>query len=282
MARNAPFVLVYGGSGNPPMNELLAIIGTSWRPLLIFPGLLTGLLLTLTTSYLWKHTRQDENDLAVSTGGLWGWSSVVGQWSAMILMLAFLPVPGSNWRYGVDVLVALALVEVPHWYALRRRLGAANGAIRAGAAAEAAATLNGYVLLGLAIAAIGQANSSLVLGELRGGNTPLRWAGIVVWALALPPLLTLGPWNVVGAPHSLATLRRVAHIGLPVTLALPADADYRGLAIAALMGFGSLALLDRFWHGSPEKWERVQPVIALVMLGVLLYTGATTWYARAR
>ena len=271
MLRNVPFVLVYGGSGSLPMNELLAIIGTSWRPLLIFPGLLTGLILTFITSYIWKRP--------VPRVGRW--SLVVGRWSATVLMLAFLPVPGSNWRYGVDVLVALALVEVPHWFALRRRLGAADGAIRAGAAAETAALLNAYVLLGLAIAAIGQANGSLVLGELRGGHTPLRWAGMVVWAVALPPVLALGPWSVVGAPHALATLRRVAHIGLLMTLALPADADYRGLAIAALMSFGSLVLLDRFWHGSPKKWERVQPVIALVMLGVLLYTGATAWYVRA-
>jgi hypothetical protein len=256
------------------VNELLAIIGTSWRPLLLFPGLVSALVLAVATSYLWKSSPRPTRwslDLAATT-----------QAACIVLMLAFLPVPGSPWRYGIDVLVALALVEAPHWHALRRRWRSPDEPTRAGAAADTTALLNVYLVLGLAVAAVSQATGSLVLGDLRGGVAPLWRAGIVGWAACLPPLLALGPWSITEPNNPLIALRRVAHIALLATLALPSDAGYWGLAIAALLAFGSLAALDRGWHGRPESWERAQPVLALLLLLALLYTGTTAWYDRAR
>lgn len=256
------------------MNELLAIIGTSWRPLLLFPGFLSAFALTFATSYLWKraplHTHPSLDFAATAYA------------ACIVVMLAFLPVPGANWRYGMDVVATLALVEVPHWFALRRRQRSQDEAIHAGGTAETAALLNVYVLLGLAVAAVGQATGSWVLSEMRGGSAPLWWVGIVGWALALPPLLALGPWTVAGADVPLVALRRVAHIALLVVLALPTGAGYWGLAAAATMAFGSLATLDRSWYGRPEPWERIQPILALILLLALLYTGATGWYERIR
>lgn len=267
-----PSVRACGGSGSSIVNELLAIIGTSWRPLLLFPGLLAALLLVVIVRFAWRPPTPAAWTLNIATSA---------QAASCVLVLAFLPVPGSPWRYGLDLLVTLALVEVPHWWHIRRRWGAADPKIRAGAAAEMAALLNVYVLLGLAVAAIGQASGSWVLNELRGGSTPLWWAGVVVWGLCLPPLLGSGPWTVAGANDVAFTLRRVAHVALLATLALPHSAGYGGLAVAASFAFGSLALVDRMWHGRRELWERAQPVLALLLLAALLYTGATAWYERA-
>ncbi len=270
------------------MNELLAIVGMSWRPVLLFPGLLTCLLLTFGSSFLWKRPPVTDASRTKDARGRWAGRddarldhASVTHVACMTLMLAFLPVPGSGWRYGLDVVVALALVEVPHWYRLRRRLGSADAMMRGAAAAEVGTLLNSYLLLVLAVAAVAQANSTLVLAELRGGTMVLWWAGIVVWGVALPPLLTLGSWRV-GASYTIGDLvRRVAHIALLLVLALPTGAGYPGLAVAAVAAFGALAALDHWWRGRAESWERLQPLIVLALLGLLMYTAATAWYARA-
>ncbi len=253
------------------MNELLAIIGTSWRPMLLFPGALTALILVLVTSLIWRRTTPERFPRLDGTATV--------EAASVVLALAFLPVPGSGWRYGLDLLVVLALIEIPHWYALRRRLAAAESRDRA--EREIAALLSIAVPFVLALALVAQVRGSMVLGELRGGGGWMWWVGIAGWALALPPLLTLGPWHDVGNDSVITLLRRIAHIGLLVTVALPASVGLDGLAIAAAVAFGTLGALDHLWHGRSEEWERWQPLIAVVLLGVLVYAGATAWYARS-
>lgn len=255
------------------MNELLAIIGTSWRPLLLFPGALTALVLVLGTSFVWRRspTQPTARVPRLDAVGTLGAASIM-------LALVFLPVPGSSWRYGLDLLVILALIEVPYWYALRRRL--ATPALRDAAEREIGALLNIAMPFVLTLAVVAQTRGTLVLGELRGGTGWMWWVGIAGWALAMPPLLALGPWHIAGNDGVVALVRRVAHIGLLVTVALPADVELVGLAIAAASAFGTLAVLDHAWRGRPEAWERWQPLVAVVLLGVLLYAAATAWYVR--
>ena len=263
------------------MDELLALVGGSWRPLLLYPGVLTGIGATLLMGLLWTipgtrprwpawrpaHTP----DLLFGAG-------------CGLLLLALLPFPRSYWAYPIDIFVALALLEVPHWLRLVRRLNTGDDAIQIGAATEAGALLNVYVLLALAVAVLGQAAGSLLLPDLVGARPPLRWVGLVAWAVAMPPLLAFGPWRVAGSRDWLVDLRRVAHIALLVALALPAgdEWDYGVTAIAAGLGFGSLTLLHHLWRGRPERWERLQPVVVLLLLAVLLYTSAQAWIARLR
>ncbi len=134
------------------------------------------------------------------------------------------------------------------------------------------------------VAALGQAFGSLLLPELKSGNQSLRWAGLAVWAIALPPLLAFGPWQVLRGRDWSADVRRVGHIGLLVALALPAGdrVGYGTTAIAAVIAFVSLTSVHYLWRDSPEHWERFQPLIALALLGLMLRYGFEAWAARLR
>ena len=251
------------------MDELLAIVGGSWQPLLLYPGLVTTVVLALIVGRLWRRADADRQPIGGSH------PAAVFAAASTLLVAALLPLPRTHWVYPIDLLLALALLEVPHWLRLVERL-------RSGAASEAAALLNVYGLLALALVALGQAAGSLLLPELRTGRGLLRWAGLMVWAGALPPLLGLGPWR--SSRDGLDDLRRVVHVALLVSVALP-DGDrwgYIGPALGAAAALSSLTLLHYHWRGDPARWERLQPLVALVMLVLVLWTGTTAWLARLR
>ena len=251
------------------MDELLAIVGGSWQPLLLYPGLVTTVVLALIVGRLWRRADAARQP----TGG--SPPAAVFAAASTLLVAALLPLPRTHWAYPIDLLLTLALLEVPHWLRLAERL-------RSGAASEAAALLNVYGLLALVLVALGQAAGSLLLPELRTGRGPLRWAGLIVWASSLPPLLGLGPWR--SGRDTLDDLRRVVHVALLVSVALP-DGDrwgYTGLALGVVGAFGSLTLLHYSWRGDPARWELWQPLVALGLLVLVLWTGTTAWLARLR
>ncbi len=263
------------------MDELLAIVGGSWQPLLVYPGILTGLVATGLMYALWHARARNRSRLLAHFA--WDPSAALYAASAF-LFLALLPFPRSYWAYPVDLVGALLLLELPHWLRLRRLLWAPEPQVRRGAACEAGALLNVYLLLALATAALGQASGSLLLPDLKTGIQKLRWAGLVTWAIAIPPLVALGPWYVPETDGWLPSLRRVAHIALLVALALPVGDrwGYGATAIGAAAGFGSLTILHFVWDGRPEPWERLQPLIAVALLGLLLFANAQAWLARLR
>jgi hypothetical protein len=256
------------------MDELLAIVGGSWQPLLLYPGLLTTLLVTVLMGAFWRRADAIRHPI-VGTRPL-----TILAAACPLLVSAMLPAPRSFWAYPIDLFLALVLLEVPHWLRLTERLQRAG--TQATAAAEAAALLNVYLLLALGLAALGQAAGSLLLPELRARPGVLRWAGLITWATAMPPLLGLGPWSTVR--DGLDDLRRVVHVGLLVAIALP-DGDqvgYIGVAAGAITAFGTLTLLHYLWHGDTQRWERIQPLLALLLLVILLGMGTNAWVARMR
>ena len=101
------------------MDELLAIIGGNWQPLLLYPGVLTALLLAL----LVRCVRRADAGRRSAIRSCHGRSvccclPVAGQCDA--------PTPRSYWAYPLDLLVALALLEVPHWLRLAARMRQAD------------------------------------------------------------------------------------------------------------------------------------------------------------
>ena len=263
------------------MDELLALLGRGWQPLLVYPGVFTGLLLTLLVGAVWRPD-------TTRTRGLPRWraweSGTVQQAGSALLLLALLPLPRVSWPYTLDAIGALLLLEVPLWLQLRRLLRSADSGVYEPAACTAASLLNVYPLLLLAVAALAQSASSLLLPALKTGQPQLRWAGLVVWGTALPPLLALGPWRMCGLDTWPSQLRRVGHTGLLLSVALPPGDRWGHAATAtgALIAFGSLTLLHYTWRGSPEWWERWQPAIALLLLLLLLRWNVGAWLARLR
>lgn len=262
------------------MDELLAILGGSWQPLLLYPGLLTGLLVTALFGSIWQW----RNRHAMSTL-LPHWTpGAVPQAACVLLLLALLPFPRTYWAYPIDLFSALLLLEAPHWLRLARLFHAPDNTLRLAAAREAGAILNVYPLLALALATLGLASGSLLLPSLKGGTPALHWTGIIAWAICLPPLLALGPWYNPETDGWLLALRRVGHIALLISLALPIGAawGYSASIIAAAASFGSLMALHFLWRGQPEPWERLQPFIALALLVLLLFWDMEVWIMRRR
>ncbi len=263
------------------MDELLALLGRGWQALLVYPGLLTAILLTASIRSVWAWRETGERRLPSRPA--WRPGDVL-QAGCVVLVLALLPLPRVSWPYSIDAIGALLLLEAPLWIQLRRLLRTSDRKDRGRAASAAAALLNVYVVLLLAVAMLAQASGSLLLPTLKQGQTPLRLAGLVAWASTMPPLLSLGPWHIHALDSWLANLRRVGHIGLLLALALPAGDRWGHAATAtgALVAFGSLTLLHFVWRGKPDRWERMQPALALTLLLVLLYTNAGAWLARLR
>ena len=263
------------------MDELLAILGGSWRPLLLYPGLAATLITTVLMRLVWNP--RVGGALRPGMVALPPYATILII-ACTLLLVALLPVPRSYWAYPIDLLTALLLLEAPHWLRLWRLRQSRDPATRELAVRGAGALLNIYPLIALAVALLGQASGSLLLTTVKSGAPLLRWAGIALWSLAIPPLVSLGPWHIPAGDDWLVTLRRVAHIALLVAIALPAGDqwDHTTTAAGAAVAFGSLTLLHYLWRGDPDRWERLQPFIALAFLALLLYTSAQAWMGRLR
>lgn len=257
------------------MDELLAIIGGNWQLLLFYPGAVTVLLLAVFVHVAWR--RADAGRCSDAGPAMVAVFAV----ACPLLVCAMAPIPRSYWAYPLDLLVALALLELPHWLRLAARMRQTDQ--RTFATAEAASLLNVYPLLALTCVALGQAAfGSLLLPQIRTGQGILRWTGLMGWAVVLPPLLGLGPWRTIR--DGIDDLRRVAHVVLLVSIALPAGDrwGYIGPVLGMLTALGSLTMLHYFWRGDARRWERLQPLVALALLLCLLWIGANAWLSRMR
>jgi len=263
------------------MDELLAIVGGSWQPLLLYPGLLAGVLVAAFMRAIWR-IRDNPPVPFLRRRGLHLGDAVAA--AVMLFVLASLPFPRTYWAYPLDLLTVLLLLEVPRWSQLARYCQGPNAEQRRAAADEVAALLNVYVLLALAVAALGQSAGSLLLPSLKSGTPLLRWTGLATLAVALPPLASLGPWHKPELDGPLLTLRRVAHIALLLALALPAGDDWGHAAtvLGAAAAFGATTVLHLVCGGAPGRWERLQPLLALAVLLLLLTTNSTTLLTRLR
>ncbi len=244
------------------MDELLALLGRHWRLLVLYPGGLTALagivlLGLLLRSRALSSTVERPSPFDLLLAALW------------LLLIALLPLPRTGWPYALDLATYLTLIELPFWlYLLRRGLARLDR--------QATAMLNSYPLLALAMAALAQGAGSFVVHEINRSIGLLHWAGVVAWAIALPPLLALGPWQTGEQPYLVTTLRRLAHIVLLVAIALPAhdDTSYLALAIAFTTTALPLAALHRWWRGDGSRWDAWLPrLVAILALLIAFLSG---------
>ncbi len=239
------------------MDELLALIGQHWRLTLIYPGGLTALgALALTYLLSAAPRRQRRTPIAPAD---------VAAATAWLLAITLLPLPQAGWPYNLDLVAFLLLIELPQLWRLTRR----------GDSATLIALLNVYPLLALAIAALGQSAGTLVLRDINRDAGPLHWIGLSAWAIALPPLLALGPWRE-SSHDLLASLRRMTHTALLVAAALPAhdSTPIYAAGIAFVCAVLPLAALDRWWHGDPQRLSAWQPwLVAALLLAIGILSG---------
>jgi hypothetical protein len=237
------------------VDELLALLGQNWRLLLVYPGGLTAFAALVVITFLDPETRS----LSALRPRLAVEIVIAAAW---LLLIALLPPPQTGWPYALDLLTLALLIELPYWwYTLRRAPNRISGL---------AAALNVYPLLALAIATLGQGAGSLVVREINRSTGWLHWLGVAAWAIALPPLLAIGPWRGQ-QPTLLDQGRRVAHTALLLALALPAN-DGTPIWTAAI-GVACIALplatLNRWWHGDGQRSIAWQPwlvgALALVL-----------------
>lgn len=254
------------------MDELIALVGRSWRLLLLYPGGLTALGCVVVVRLLFERPRD------LRCGALPRLGGEIVTAAAWLLAIALLPLPQTDWSYPLDLLILLLLLELPHWIDM---LSAPD---RAASDTRIAALLNVYPLLALSIAALGQGAGSLVALEINRSGGLLHWAGIAGWASTLPPLLGLGPWANQQHPGTLPALRRVGHIGLLLAATLPANDDTP--LVAALIGFACivvpLAVLNRWWRGSGEWWIDWQPWLVAAFTLLIAWTSGQNLLLRLR
>ncbi|MBV9790144.1 MAG: hypothetical protein JOZ51_18290 [Chloroflexi bacterium] len=251
------------------MDELIALVGRSWRLLLLYPGGLTALGCVLVTRLLFEQPR------GLRRGALPRLDVEIVIAATWLLAITLLPLPQSDWSYPLDLLILLLLLEMPYWIYLPRSLNRAT---------QITALLNVYPLLALSIAALGQGAGSLVALEINRSTGLLHWAGVAGWASTLPPLLGLGPWRNQDLRGTLLALRRVGHMGLLLAVALPAN-DQTPI-IAALLGFACivvpLAALNRWWRGNETWWIGWQPWLVAALVLLVAWTSGQTLLLRLR
>lgn len=254
------------------MDELIALMGRSWRLLLLYPGGLTALGCVVVVRWLF------EGRPAVRRNALPRLGDEIVIAAAWLLAIALLPLPQTDWSYPLDLLTLLLLLELPHWIDMLRSTDQATHAERI------APLLNVYPLLALSIAALGQGAGSLVALEVNRSSGLMHWAGIAGWASTLPPLLSFGPWQSRDQRGTLIALRRVGHIGLLLAAALPANNDTP--IVAALLGFACivvpLAVLNRCWRSDGEWWIGWQPWLVAAFTILITWTSGQTLLLRLR
>ncbi|HEY0605270.1 MAG TPA: hypothetical protein VGD58_20285 [Herpetosiphonaceae bacterium] len=251
------------------MDELIALVGRSWRLLLLYPGGLTALGCVVLVRLLFEQPPAMRRGALPRLGGE---IVIVAAW---LLAIALLPLPQADWSYPLDLLILLLLLELPHWLYIVRSPNSVT---------QIAPLLNVYPLLALSIAALGQGAGSLVALEVNRSSGLLHWAGIAGWASTLPPLLGLGPWGNQRWCGTLPALRCVGHIGLLLAAALPAHNDTP--IVAALLGFGCivlpLAVLNRWWRGSGDWWIGWQPWLVAAFTLLIAWISSQTLLLRLR
>jgi hypothetical protein len=180
--------------------ELLALLGRAWSRLLLFPGGLFAFAILWLLAQARRRAHAQGATNPTFTYRRAGWlGALIAPW----LGLALLPLPPAPvLSRQTDLVVVLALLEVPLLVALGRELHAADAELRAVGRRRMAAALNAYPPLILAALALAQAAGSLepaTMARLPAASAPpaalaLHWLGATAWVLALAPALGLGPF----------------------------------------------------------------------------------------
>ncbi|GAC1550960.1 MAG: hypothetical protein NVS4B8_04460 [Herpetosiphon sp.] len=244
------------------MNELQNILGGSWRFVWLYPG---GVAL-LMAAVLMRVGVQTGSRSAVDVPGV---ATVVPIW----MCCSMLPWPRTYWAYPIDLWVAFLLLEAPYWAWLHRR----------GAATERIIDLlRIYPLLILAMGMLAQSAGSLLIVRIQAAVGWPRWMGVGLWCIAVPPLISLGPWRQHDEPAWAIDARRAGHLALLTVMALPRGeaSGYAAAVIGTLCVFGSFLLLDRLWHDRSARAERWQPTITVGALAVVFGIAMQQFYAR--
>jgi hypothetical protein len=244
------------------MGELLGALGLAWPRLLLYPGglfalgaawLLAGWLRWCAGAPLLAARPWRRADLGLALPPL--------------VALSLLPLaPARSFPYGIDLFVALGLLEWP-----RLRTALAGGLGRSELLRDYWPLL--LAALGLAEAANGLGLSRLLAWPETGGARALLLAGAALWLAGLPPLLAAGPRGPAGPLRALGLLLLGA---LPLLAALAASLGGRlpgpwagwllpPLAISlAALALGALLRL------APGGLGRAQLALAVLVVGLVV------------
>jgi len=240
------------------MSELLGAIGLAWPRLLLYPG---GVF-ALVASWLlggWL-ARCGCGPTAQGRAGLGAPGALV----APLVALALLPLaPARSFPYGLDLVVALVLLEWPWamgWSAQRRE--------------ELARAYAPLLVAGLGLV---EACGGLELTRLLRWPEPLvaqllLGASAALWLAALPRLLASGPGGLAGRLRALglllvATLPLLGALAATLARLLPTELAGWLLPPMAILAAGlALGGVARV----PERARaRVELVLGVVILGLL-------------
>lgn len=188
------------------MGELLGALGLAWPRVLLYPG---GLFALLAAWLLlaWLRAR------GLRTGGAEGRGGGVVALVPPLAALTLLPLaPARSFPYGLDLVLALALLEWPRLFAWLRAPGAAidDRTLRADVARDYLPLLAAAGLMG---AGVGGLELTRLLRWPQGiADQALLAGGALLWTAALPRLLLAGPPSLAGGLRAL---------GLTLIAALP-------------------------------------------------------------
>lgn len=259
--------------------ELLAMLGRAWSRLLLYPAGLTAFAALLVLGRITSPSKLDTQKLSPIAYRLSSLLIIGLPW----LGLALLPLPlAAELTRPVDVVVLLSLLE---W----SRMWAATEEFRHGTVVRAAAMLNSYPALILALLLMAHAKASFevqALLQAPAGDAALPiqlsfWAGALALLLVLPALLGIGPFSAEPARDTALQiglgLRAVGIAGMvicPWLSLLPED--YQWLLPGPLMLYGLLLWLfhrrTRHQRALPWAWGLYGLSIVL-LVGLLVLNG---------
>ncbi|WP_129671522.1 hypothetical protein [Candidatus Chloroploca sp. Khr17] len=271
------------------MIELLAALGQAWPRLLLYPGGLFALGASwMLCRWLAWVARQRP-----ACAGLMTLAYLPGLLPPMIV-LALMPLaPARSFPYGLDLVVALGLLEWPY---LRRGVAGLGQVDRA-------LLLRMYGPLLLAGGGMAEANASLGLSNLLTvPEAPvaraLLFASTLLWLASLPQILAIpryvegtrsagdGPqdWPLASLAARLRALGlmligMLALLGFASTLSEPwLTATQAGWLLPPLVGVATALLLGVQLRMAPW-WQRFYVRLLVVLVVVLLMSSSIAWLA---
>jgi hypothetical protein len=249
------------------VTELLSALGSAWPRLLFFPGGLSAVLAALAL-----HARLQGCGLDGTPSGTRSMLQTVIDIVPPLTVLTLLPLPPArSFPYGIDLALALALLEWPYLRML---------AVRGQLAQTLAQRMPAYAMLLLAAGGMAEAVGSIGLSDLIAADVTgtdrwlLSWSALV-WIGTLPTLLEHNP---LLAALRLRGLGLLAVGSLPLlgwlAPALPEVGrawtlvPLGGLLIGSLFGFWV-----RLWRFSSPERRRLAALTGAGGILILLVLG---------
>ncbi len=270
------------------MNELLALLGLAWPRLMLYPG---GLF-ALTLVSLWQLADTRHATAPRPQTGVWPSykylfpvpRSPLPMLNAVppLLAISLLPLPlAASLGRGIDLVLALTLLEWPLFVRLSSHTSTLDDH-------DLQRLKAGYALLLPALLSLVQSTRSFALealvvrpGTLETLATLLRLGGVCGWALALVPLLAIGPFRQEQAPELDDNIRTVGHV-LLATLPVLALLGEWWLAPLAPLALGLLlCAADRYTTGRARLWQHVLTGATSLLWLLLAWASFDALLARA-